>query len=73
MKHANPLSKYLAEHGLSHAAFAERTGADRVQIWRCATGRRGPGLSLAIRIEKATRGAVPVESWSTKSRPRKAA
>jgi hypothetical protein len=57
------LSRYLARSKLSYPAFAEKVGADRARIHRCARGERNPSLSLAVAIEEATGGAVPASSW----------
>jgi hypothetical protein len=57
------LARYLARQKLSYPAFAQMVGADRARIHRCARGERKPGLLLALAIEKATDGAVPVSSW----------
>ncbi len=61
----NALAKYLAEHSLTYTAFAVLVGADRQRVWRLAKGDRGPSVDLAIRIERATKGAVPIESWAS--------
>lgn len=65
----NALARYLASNDLSPAAFGQLVGADRQQIWRLANGARGPSVDLAVRIEEATDGAVPVESWAKAKRP----
>jgi DNA-binding transcriptional regulator YdaS (Cro superfamily) len=62
------LSAYLSRLDLSYAAFARLVGADRARIQRCATGKRSPGLHLALAIERATEGAVPAAAWLRRGR-----
>ena len=64
MSHRTLLAVYLADQKLTAGEFAKRVNADRSQIYRCASGKRGPSVELAIAIEKATKGAVPVEAWA---------
>lgn len=68
MSKPTALAKYLADRKLSYAAFAALVGADRQRVWRIAKGDRGPSVELAIQIERATGGAVPVESWAAPKR-----
>lgn len=60
------LSEWLQEKGTSQEAFASAVGASQGQISRLLSGARGPGLSLAMKIEEATAGAVPASSWVEK-------
>jgi hypothetical protein len=60
------LARWLARpESPSYPAFAEKVGADRARIHRCARAERRPGLVLAIEIEKATGGEVPASYWPT--------
>jgi DNA-binding transcriptional regulator YdaS (Cro superfamily) len=61
------LSTYLSRLDLSYAAFARLVGADRARIQRCATGKRSPGLQLALAIERETEGQVPASAWARRS------
>jgi transcriptional regulator with XRE-family HTH domain len=63
------LGRWLRDRGISQDAFAARVGATQSQISRIVRGDRGPGIELAVAIERATDGAVPVTSW--KRRPRR--
>jgi transcriptional regulator with XRE-family HTH domain len=60
------LTEWLKEKGTSQEAFAAVVGASQGQISRLLSGARGPGLDLAMKIEKATAGAVPASSWVEK-------
>lgn len=57
------LAKYLSEHGLSQAEFAATVESRQSFISRLANGVAKPSLAMAVEIERATGGAVPVESW----------
>lgn len=43
--------------------IAGRLGISSGHLGDLLSGRRTPGLELAVRIEAATDGAVPVSSW----------
>ncbi len=55
-----PLARYLAEHRqtLTRAAFAKRARISAPYLTELAAGRKGPSLRVALRIERATGGAV---------------
>jgi DNA-binding transcriptional regulator YdaS (Cro superfamily) len=57
------LDQYLRSRGELAADFARRAGvpAPSVSTWRY--GRRRPGLASALRVERATLGAVPATYW----------
>jgi transcriptional regulator with XRE-family HTH domain len=57
------LADYLRECGETQAAFAERAGVSLSAMGGWLSGVRGPDLKSAVLVEKATGGAVPVESW----------
>jgi transcriptional regulator with XRE-family HTH domain len=54
--------------GLNMAEIARRTGVSREMIRKLADGTAGPGIELALRIQEATYGAVPLVTWA---QPRK--
>lgn len=64
------LSAYLTKTGRSRPEFAEAVGADRARIARLLSGERGPGLDLALDIERETKGAVPAAAWAAKKSSR---
>lgn len=53
------------EHG-SVSAFASEKGLDRVQVLRVLNGTRGSRMTvkLAVAVEAATGGEVPVSMWA---------
>lgn len=57
------LSDYIEEHGLTHAEMAERIDVTREYVTMLLSGSRVPGRNVAIRIERETKGKVPVNSW----------
>jgi DNA-binding transcriptional regulator YdaS (Cro superfamily) len=62
------LADWLQENKHTYSTFARAIGTHRSQIARCAKGERGPGVALAAAIEKATDGAVPMESWTKRAK-----
>lgn len=58
-----PLSRYMTEHKLTDAQFAERIGKDRSLVNRLRRGRALPTLEVAALIERHTGGAVPMQTW----------
>jgi transcriptional regulator with XRE-family HTH domain len=59
------LRTYLDKHGLTVPKFCESSGLNRVQVHRLITGERGENISarLALAIDRATDGEVPVTAW----------
>ena len=66
-----PLARYLQEKGLSQVDFGNLIGTSGVAVCRWLSGLRRPTVRLAVAIEKATAGAVPVEAWATSPRRRR--
>ena len=71
MTNPTALASYLEKKKIPVAAFAEKVRAHRSQIYRCLRGERGPGVELAVRIERETAGAVPVAAWTSETQPRR--
>lgn len=61
--HDHPLSRWLAEHRVQQAAFAQGVGVSKGYLTQLLTRTRTPSLDLAVRIETATDGIVPARSW----------
>lgn len=61
---ATLLRRYMEQHELTLQAFAERLGSTGASVSRWVSRRRVPGIAQAMEIERATRGAVPVEAWA---------
>ena len=60
----NPLARHLAATGMTQTAFAQTVGLTQATVSKLCAGKTGVSLDTAIRIERATGGAVPVEAWS---------
>ena len=63
------LTKYLEEAKLGQAVFAEGIGVTQATVSRLARGKMVPSLELALAIENATGGKVPMSSWVTRPDP----
>ena len=59
-----PLARWLDKEGISREAFAGKLRVSRVHVDRLCRVARRPSLALALKIEKATGGAVPVAAWT---------
>jgi len=57
------LARYFKEKKMPVAEFAAIVGVHRTQMYKFKNGDRRPSLDVAIRIEEATDGLVPVESF----------
>ena len=63
------LSAWLVKSQMSQSGLARRVTAAPSHISRLLRGQRHPGLRLALAIERATGGAVTVESWASPGSP----
>lgn len=57
------LKTYLEAEKVRQAEFAEQVDTTPATISRLAAGTMKPALELAHRIERATKGKVPTETW----------
>lgn len=57
------LQTYLASRDIKQAEFAALVGTTQATISRLAKGPTKPSLTLAIAIERVTKGKVPADSW----------
>ena len=57
------LAAYLEEHKISQREFARLIGIDNSVVSRFLSRDAKPKLATAVRIERATNGAVPVSAW----------
>jgi len=64
------LKRFLREQRLSERAFAARAGVNISLVHYAKHGKKRPGLDGAMKIERATDGAIPASAWE--SAPRKA-
>jgi hypothetical protein len=64
------LAKYLDDEDLSYTEFGERVGCTKAHVCGLVNRKSKPSLNLAARMESATKGKVPQESWA--SQPQRA-
>lgn len=57
------LREYRKAHGIKQKDLAKSLGVSNPYLCDIEKGKRTPGLALAVRIEDATKGAVPATSW----------
>lgn len=69
MAKTQTLREYFAETGEKQEDFADRVGKTKQMIWMLVAGKTRPGLDLALTIQEATRGRVPVEIWKRPEEP----
>ena len=60
---AELLTEYLEENNLSLQQFAEKINCSKSMVGHLKNGVEPPGLELACKIEKATRGRIRPKSW----------
>lgn len=71
---ANAFAAWLRTCGLTPAEVARRLKVSKSSVYNARNAYFSPGLKLAVRIERLSKGAVSVASWaSAKTRPRKQA
>ena len=58
------LTAYLKRERLSQAEFARSIGVTSAIVCMWVAGKRRPGLTSALAIERVTRGEVPAKSWT---------
>ncbi len=62
------LSQWMKETHVSQTEFADLTGIDQSLLSKYLKHVRRPNVDQALAIERATKGAVPVEEWAKKKR-----
>jgi DNA-binding transcriptional regulator YdaS (Cro superfamily) len=60
------LAAYLTKEKLSQSEFGRRVATSGAVVCRWVAGQRTPTTRFALAIERATKGAVTVESWEAK-------
>lgn len=65
------LDAYIRSTGRTEVQLAKAAGCTQATISRIRTGDRTAGITLALRIEQATGGAVPARSLPLSQRTRK--
>ncbi|WP_431197557.1 helix-turn-helix transcriptional regulator [Shimia thalassica] len=54
---------YVCRSGVSRTDWAKRLEISKSYMSDLLNGKRIPSLEVAVRIERATGGAVPASSW----------
>ncbi len=62
-KKQTKLKTHLEATGIKQAALADMVGVSKGYMSLIINGKRGPRLKVALAIQRATLGAVPVEAW----------
>lgn len=57
------LRDFLSDNKIARRDFAAQIGVDQSVLSRFCNDQARPGLETAVRIERATSGAVPASSW----------
>lgn len=57
------LASFLAASGIKQSKLADEIKISRSYMSELASGEKSPGRVIALAIERATNGAVPVSSW----------
>ena len=66
------LERWIARAGLSQRAAAKKLGIAQNYPGILVRGDARPGVEIAVRIEKVTKGAVRVADWFTAARQKAA-
>ena len=57
------LSEHIKDAGTTQREFARSVDISPSYLCEILAGAKTPGLELAVKIERATRGAVTAVSW----------
>ena len=58
------LYSYLDRHNVTQSEFAEKIGLSQSAVSKLASGAALPSMKIALAIDRATLGEVPLDSWS---------
>ena len=58
------LETWLEDRKITQADFARRIEYDRGNFNKILSGALWPTLELALKIEKATNGSIPMSAWA---------
>lgn len=61
----NVLKKYLFTHRIKQADFAKTVMCSKSYLEQILANLRIPGTGLALRIELATKGEIPMSYWNS--------
>lgn len=62
-KQETKLSRWIDASGMSRDEVALKLGVARTYLDKLCRGQHRAGLDVALRLEKLTRGAIPVSDW----------
>lgn len=62
----NILKKYLKDHRLTMEAFAYTINVSKTSISHWINRRATPRPRVSVRIEKVTKGRIPISTWGYK-------
>lgn len=62
-KKETKLSRWIDASGMTRDEAAEKLAINRTHLDMLCRGSRRPGLTLAVEIEKLTKGAIPAAEW----------
>jgi transcriptional regulator with XRE-family HTH domain len=63
MQKSHLLAAYLEKNELTQAQFGAIIGRNAASVCRWLNGERHPSLEVAVEIERATKGKVPLCFW----------
>ena len=55
--------EFIIDSGETQAIWAKRLGVGQAYLSLLLNNKKTPSLDLAVRIQRATEGAVPADSW----------
>lgn len=61
---ANPLQKFKEANELTDEQLGAKLDLAREVVQKLRSGTRGPSLATALKIERRTKGEIPVEAWA---------
>lgn len=59
----NPLQRFKTAKAMSDDALSKLLDLERTFVYRLRTGKRGPSMATARKIQERTGGAVPIQAW----------
>jgi transcriptional regulator with XRE-family HTH domain len=62
------LAEWMSKTGATQVELSEATGIQQPLISKYLRKKQRPNVDNALAIERATKGAVPVETWERKHR-----
>lgn len=57
------INQYIKRNNLNCAKLAKKLGVHRGTVYSWLTGRSAPGVVVAVKLDKISRGEVSVYDW----------